>query len=64
MSKKTTAKPESKLSQEFVRRTVTVPAEIVPFADKRTAAPEYAGNFSAYVRALIIRDREGQKAAA
>jgi len=50
-TEKPTAKPD------FVRKTVTIPAELDSFANNRTNAPEHAGNFSAYVRSLIIQDR-------
>ena len=42
----------------FMRRTVTVPSELGPFVDDRLAGPQHAGNFSSYVRNLILDDRE------
>lgn len=54
-----TEKPTEK--PEFVRKTVTIPAELDSFANNQTNAPEHAGNFSAYVRSLIIRDRNARQ---
>lgn len=45
----------------FVRKTVTIPGEITPFAEERTASPEHAGNFSSYVRTLILKDKAEQE---
>jgi len=62
MTRKTNpAKP----AREFERKTITLPAAVAEFADKRAAQPEYAGNVSAYVRSLIIADKQEleQKAA-
>lgn len=44
-------------NQDFRRATVTIPRELVPFADGRAAEPEHAGNFSSYIRSLILRDK-------
>lgn len=46
----------------FIRRTVTIPGEIVEFADAQAAKPEHAGNFSSYVRGLILRARNERAA--
>ena len=44
----------------FVKRTVSIPEELVGFVGERKEAPEFAGNLSAYVRGLILRDRESR----
>jgi len=43
---------------EFMRTTITLPAELQPFVEMRKSAPEHAGNMSAYVRSLILQDRK------
>lgn len=48
----------------FFRATVTIPAELGAFTAEQKSRPEHAGNLSSYVRALILRDRESQKALA
>ena len=45
----------------FLRKTVTVPSELGPFVDDQLAGPQHAGNFSSYVRNLILDDRETQQ---
>lgn len=54
------SKPKAPKAAGFIRSTITIPGELGPFVEQRTAQPEYAGNFSAYVRSLILRDR-GEK---
>ena len=41
----------------FIRKTVTLPAELGDFALAQSSEPEHAGNLSSYVRGLILRDR-------
>jgi hypothetical protein len=56
-----------KQSKQFVRASITIPAEIAAFAAEQSSQPEHAGNMSSYVRSLIIRDireRQLQKKAA
>ena len=48
---------ETNVKQQFVRATVTIPAELAPFAQQRASEPEHAGNLSSYIRGLIVRDK-------
>jgi len=48
---------QTSLKQQFVRATVTIPAELAPFAQQRASQPEHAGNLSSYIRGLIVRDK-------
>ena len=48
----------------FVRKTVTIPEELSDFTDEQVSQPEHAGNFSSYVRSLILRDRKEKLQAA
>ena len=58
MSNKTVKQTkQNERNDEFVRKTVTLPEEVTEFAERQAARPEYAGNFSAYVRTLILQDR-------
>jgi hypothetical protein len=60
-----TKKDTAERNPEFVRKTITVPTDIVTFADEQVAKPEHAGNWSSYVRNLILNDRaKRQKQAA
>jgi hypothetical protein len=43
---------------DFVRATITLPGELDGFMKSRAAEPQHAGNFSSYVRNLILKDRE------
>ena len=45
----------------FLRKTVTLPDELGAFLEEQTAGPKHAGNFSSYVRNLILDDRETQQ---
>jgi hypothetical protein len=47
-----------KTNPDFVRKTVTIPADLDPFATEQSRKPEHAGNLSSYIRTLILRDRE------
>ena len=58
-----TKKKGEKTDARFIRKSVTLPKEIGEFALDRAGAPEHAGNLSSYIRGLINRDREQQKAA-
>jgi hypothetical protein len=57
--KKNAAKAEG--LEGFVHRTISLPRDLVAFADERSAQPEHAGNFSSYLRSLIIQDRATTK---
>lgn len=61
-----TVKAKSKKTErDFIRKTVTIPSELEEFSGEQTAKPEHAGNFSSYVRSLILRDqRQIEKKAA
>lgn len=54
---------QTSLKQQFVRATVTIPAELAPFAQQRASQPEHAGNLSSYIRGLIVRDKREAAAA-
>jgi hypothetical protein len=41
----------------FVRKTVTIPADLAGFVEQQKNFPEHAGNLSSYLRTLILRDR-------
>lgn len=45
-------------ANSFVRKNITIPIELWPFAEAQAASPLYAGNLSLYVRSLIFRDHE------
>jgi hypothetical protein len=60
-SKQKTPQPAGE--PEFVRKTITIPVELELFANDRSNQPEHAGNFSSYVRTLILRDRAEKQAA-
>ncbi len=64
MSKKS-FKDRAERNADFIRKTITIPAEVVPFAEEKAASPEHAGNLSSYIRTLILADRaKALKAAA
>jgi hypothetical protein len=50
------SKKKSARSDRFVRKTLTIPADVISFGDQQAAKPEHAGNWSSYVRSLIIAD--------
>ena len=55
-------KPSSPSARRvFLRKTVTLPDELGAFLEEQTAGPKHAGNFSSYVRNLILDDRETQQ---
>ena len=45
---------------EFVKPTISLPAELWPWAEARKADPQHAGSLSSYIRSLIIADRESR----
>ena len=46
-----------KARNDFVRATITIPAELASHVEKRKNEPTHAGNLSSYVRTLIIADQ-------
>jgi len=44
-------------SRKFIRVTVTIPGELKAHVDSRKNSLEHAGNFSSYVRSLILKDK-------
>jgi len=48
---------------EFVRPTISLPAELVPFIEARKRTPQHSGNLSSYIRSLIIADRDKEEKA-
>ena len=40
---------------------MTLPDELGAFLEEQTSGPKHAGNFSSYVRNLILDDRETQQ---
>jgi hypothetical protein len=52
-------KPSSPSARRvFLRKTVTLPDELGAFLEEQTSGPKHAGNFSSYVRNLILEDLE------
>jgi Arc/MetJ-type ribon-helix-helix transcriptional regulator len=47
----------SAVKQTFVRRTVTIPAELADYVEQQRNSPQHAGNLSSFVRSLVIADR-------
>lgn len=50
----------------WARCTIVLPEEVFKFASSRAESAEHAGNFSGFIRTLIIRDakeREQKRAA-
>jgi len=62
MTKKNRA-AKAEWSDAFVHRTISLPMDLAAFADERSAQPEHAGDFSSYLRSLIIQDEVATKQA-
>ncbi|HEV2350829.1 MAG TPA: hypothetical protein VG028_13390 [Terriglobia bacterium] len=56
-------KQTSERNQQFVRATVTIPAELAAFVETRKNDLAHAGSLSSYVRSLILQDRQSREKA-
>lgn len=45
-----------KSKAKFQARTISIPADLWPWAKCQAASPAHAGNLSSYVRNLILKD--------
>ena len=43
----------------FIKATISIPTSLTPHVSWRKKEPQHAGNFSSYVRSLIIADKKG-----
>ena len=50
--KRATTKPN-----RFKRITISMPVELLPYVEQRTAEPQHSWSVSSYIRGLIIRDK-------
>lgn len=53
--------PASPPEPRFFRSTLALPVELKPFVEKRKNDLQHAGNFSSYVRNLILDDERRQR---
>ena len=47
--------------QDFVKPTISIPAELWPWAQTRKGSPQHAGSLSSYIRSLIIADKQASE---